>query len=120
MEKIPPILGTKIAFPFFCIHSLISRSRDFYLFLSNFNLGTRLKKFYPSASEGSKGDYLSQAQKNFTHPYTEYPWVSVTLSLTEKRKVEEDAAKVLCFMASNGLCANANKTFFSKNDPYIN
>ena len=25
--------------------------------------------------------FWNQAQKNFTHPYTEYPWVSVTLTL---------------------------------------
>ena len=33
----------------------------------------------PPASEASRGVYWNQAQKNFTHPYTEYPWVSVTL-----------------------------------------
>ena len=27
------------------------------------------------------GVFWNQAQKNFTHPYTEYPWVSVTLWL---------------------------------------
>ena len=38
-------------------------------------------RFYPPASEASRGVYRNQAQKNFTHLYTEYPWVSVTLSL---------------------------------------
>ena len=37
------------------------------------------QKNYPPASEASRGVYWNQAQKNFTHPYTEYPWVSVTL-----------------------------------------
>ena len=36
---------------------------------------------YPPASEASRGVYWSQAQKNFTHLYTEYPWVSETLWL---------------------------------------
>ena len=34
---------------------------------------------YPPASEASRGFYFNQVQKKFTHPYTEYPWVSVTL-----------------------------------------
>ena len=34
---------------------------------------------YPPASLASSGVYWNQAQKNFTHLYTEYPWVSVTL-----------------------------------------
>ena len=33
----------------------------------------------PPASEASRGVYWNQAQKNFTHMCTEYPWVSVTL-----------------------------------------
>ena len=33
--------------------------------------------FYPLASEASRGVYWNQAQKNFAHPYTEYPWVSM-------------------------------------------
>ena len=37
--------------------------------------------YYPPTSEASRRVYWNQAQKNFTHPYTEYPWVSVTLSL---------------------------------------
>ena len=39
------------------------------------------KNNYPPASEASRGVYWNQAKKNFTHPHTEYPWVSVTLSL---------------------------------------
>ena len=35
---------------------------------------------YPPASKASRGVYWNQAQKNFTHQYTEYPWVSVTLA----------------------------------------
>ena len=31
------------------------------------------------ASKASKGVYWNQAQKNVTHLYTEYPWVSVIL-----------------------------------------
>ena len=38
---------------------------------------------YPPASEASMGVYWNQAQKNFTQPYTEYPWVSVTLWLCD-------------------------------------
>ena len=38
---------------------------------------------HPPASEARRGVYWYQAQKNFTHPYTEYPWVSVTLSLCD-------------------------------------
>jgi hypothetical protein len=38
---------------------------------------------YPPASEASRGVYWNQAQKNFPHPYTEYPWVSVTLWLCD-------------------------------------
>ena len=34
---------------------------------------------YPPASEVSRGVYWNQAQKNFPHPYTEYPRVSVSL-----------------------------------------
>ena len=29
--------------------------------------------YYPPVSEASRGVYLNQAQKNFTHPYTEQP-----------------------------------------------
>ena len=32
-------------------------------------------------SEASRGVYWNQAHKNFTHPYTEYLWVSVSLWL---------------------------------------
>ena len=32
-----------------------------------------LKTDYPPASEASRGVYWDQTQKNFTHPYTEYP-----------------------------------------------
>ena len=45
----------------------------------------------PPASEASREVYWNQAQKNFTHPYTEYPWVSVALSL-----FHSVANKLLC------------------------
>ena len=35
----------------------------------------------PPVSGVSRGVYWNQAQKIFTHQYTEYPWVFVTLSL---------------------------------------
>ena len=38
-------------------------------------------KDYPPASEESRGVYWNQTQKNLSHPYTEYPGVSVTLWL---------------------------------------
>ena len=38
---------------------------------------------YPPASEASRGVNWNQAQINFTHPYTEFPWVTVTLSLCD-------------------------------------
>ena len=34
---------------------------------------------YSPTSEANRGVYWNQAHKNFTHPYTGYPWVSVTL-----------------------------------------
>ena len=40
-----------------------------------------MKNYFPPAIEASRGVYWNQAQKKFTHPYTEYPWVSVSLSL---------------------------------------
>ena len=36
---------------------------------------------YPTASKASWGVYWNQAQKNFSHPYTEYPWVSVMFNM---------------------------------------
>ena len=39
--------------------------------------------FYPPASKASRWVYWNQAQKNFSHPDTGYPWVSVTLSLCD-------------------------------------
>ena len=46
---------------------------------------------YPPASEASRGVYWNQAQKNFAHPYTEYPWVSVTLWLCHSVKILNDS-----------------------------
>ena len=48
--------------------------------LNSVYLDTNLESCYPPGSEASRGVFWNQAQKNFTHTYTEYPWVSVTLS----------------------------------------
>ena len=37
--------------------------------------------YYPAASKASRGVFWNQAQKNFTHPYIEYPWVSIFIFL---------------------------------------
>ena len=47
--------------------------------ISKSNLKSNFR--FSPASEASRGVYWNQAQKNFTHPYMEYPWVSVTLWL---------------------------------------
>ena len=39
------------------------------------------------ADLASRGVYWNQAQKNVTHPYTEYPWVSVALSLCKSEAI---------------------------------
>ena len=52
---------------------------------------------YPPVSKASRGVYWNQAQKSFTHPYTEYPWVSVTLWLCNSVTLRPINAHFLLF-----------------------
>ena len=55
--------------------------QNILILILKFEISISGLKIYPLASEANRGVYWNQAQKNLTHPYTEYPWVSVTLWL---------------------------------------
>ena len=49
---------------------------------------------YPPTREARRGVYWNPAQQNFTHPYTEYPWVSD--SLANKPPIIKDVRSKWC------------------------